>query len=272
MYSEFHHWTIDDFSVISEICEKKFRSVLKVKYKINDLIYVLKVIHVNKNEKLLKNEVNIHNKLKHQHILKCYGAFIEEQLPDKKYIYMILEYMPEGNIFDYIEKYGQFQEYTIIEIAKQIYSAIEYCHKKGIIHRDIKPENILVESVIDGIPLIKLADFGHAIKKETFNGYAGTIHYRAPEMLKKMCSNKNVDLWSLGVLLYKLATNELPFDYKSQSDDFLIHDTNDLDKLKLLPIEKVDYSLIKSNKIKNIIVNLLMPNPNDRIFIQEEVM
>jgi len=225
-----------------------------------------------------RNEIKIQAIVNHPHIITLHGWFIGSA-PSKKWrslrediigsndqcIYMILDFAEKGELLGYIRK-NTLDEITILSIGKQLASAIEYCHAAGIMHRDIKLENILVDSVIDGIPQVKISDFGLATTRIECQEYAGTLDYMAPEMLQGSKYTREVDLWSLGIVIYELSQGKFPFD--SVSEPHLSQDDQESsdEKLEQRIIQgDVDYTEFKSEKIKGIVSILLNMEPTQRV-------
>ncbi|XP_037725420.1 serine/threonine-protein kinase SIK2-like isoform X3 [Drosophila subpulchrella] len=152
-------------------------------------------------------EVEIMKDLKHPHIIKLYQA-----METKKMIYIVTEYASQGDIFDYMIKYGRMPESTARHKFWQIISAVEYLHNKGIVHRDLKAENLLLDRNMN----IKIADFGlsnHFEPGELLATWCGSAPYAAPESFeRKQYSGPEFDIWTLGVVLYVLVSGALPFD------------------------------------------------------------
>ncbi|XP_033240816.1 serine/threonine-protein kinase par-1 isoform X2 [Drosophila pseudoobscura] len=152
-------------------------------------------------------EVEIMKRLKHPHIIKLYQV-----METKNMIYIVSEYASQGEIFDYIAKYGRMSESAARFKFWQIISAVEYCHKKGIVHRDLKAENLLLDCSMS----IKIADFGfsnHFKPGELLATWCGSPPYAAPEVFEgKQYTGPEIDIWSLGVVLYVLVCGALPFD------------------------------------------------------------
>nr|XP_023028596.1 serine/threonine-protein kinase MARK1-like [Leptinotarsa decemlineata] len=123
-----------------------------------------------------------------------------------------MEYVSGGDLFDYLESHGRMEEPEARAKFMQIVSAVEYCHEKGIVHRDLKDSNILLDSEMN----IKVTDFG--LSNEFTPGYelntfCGSPHFAAPEIfLRIKYDGPEVDVWSLGVILFVLVTRTLPFD------------------------------------------------------------
>lgn len=98
-----------------------------------------KLVDTRGIEKQIKREIEIQSRLKHKNVLCMYGYFW-----DKKRVYMILEYCPCGNMYEYLDTCKRFSERRAASYIRKITAAIDYCHYMGVIHRDIKPENILL--------------------------------------------------------------------------------------------------------------------------------
>ncbi|KAF2900538.1 hypothetical protein ILUMI_05649 [Ignelater luminosus] len=152
-------------------------------------------------------EVDIMKRLDHPHIIKLYQV-----METKNMIYLVSEYASQGEIFDYIARYGRMTEETARKTFWQILSAVEYCHNRNIVHRDLKAENLLLDSNNN----IKIADFGFS-NYYTAGGqlstWCGSPPYAAPEVFEgKKYTGPEIDIWSLGVVLYVLVCGALPFD------------------------------------------------------------
>jgi serine/threonine protein kinase len=143
----------------------------------------------------------------------CVNLIALFQSPKK--VYMVLELLTGGELFDRIISKGSFSEKEASDLMGTLTSAIKYLHGVGIVHRDLKPENLLYSSQADDAQ-IKVMDFGLAkahvgSEKNTMQTACGTPGYVAPEVLKNKPYGPAVDMWSLGVILYILLCGFPPF-------------------------------------------------------------
>jgi len=155
----------------------------------------------------LFREVRIMKFLDHPNIVKLY-----EVIETDKTLYLIMEYASGGEVFDYLVAHGRMKEKEARSKFRQIVSSVQYCHQKQIIHRDLKAENLLLDADMN----IKIADFGFSNEFSPGNKldtFCGSPPYAAPELFQgKKYDGPEVDVWSLGVILYTLVSGSLPFD------------------------------------------------------------
>ncbi|XXG78933.1 hypothetical protein AAC387_Pa09g0107 [Persea americana] len=204
----------------------------------------------------IKREIGTLKLLKHPNVVRLY-----EVIASKTKIYMVLEYVTGGELFDKIEHRTRLPEDEGRKLFQQLIDAVSYCHDKGVFHRDLKPENVLVDAKGN----IKISDFGLSALPEHFRDdgllhtTCGSPHYVAPEVLdNRGYDGTTSDLWSCGVILYVILTGYLPFD-----------DTN----LAVLyhKIRKGIHQIPKwiSPGARNMISRILDPNPRTRISVAE---
>lgn len=179
-----------------------------------------KIVINQKDTAHTKAERNILESIKHPFIVDLIYAF---QTGGK--LYLILEYLPGGELFMHLEREGIFSEDTACFYLAEITLALEHLHSCGIIYRDLKPENILLDK--DGH--VKLTDFGlckEALEDgETTHTFCGTVEYMAPEVLLRSGHAKSVDWWSLGALMFDMLTGGPPFtaSTRKKTIDKILH-------------------------------------------------
>jgi serine/threonine protein kinase KIN1/2 len=129
--------------------------------------------------------------------------------------YMLFEFVNGGQMLDYIISHGRLKEKNARKFARQIASALDYCHRNSIVHRDLKIENILISKTGD----IKIIDFGLSnlfSPRDHLKTFCGSLYFAAPELLQaKQYTGPEVDIWSFGVVLYVLVCGKVPFDDQS---------------------------------------------------------
>uniref|UniRef100_A0A673KW08 non-specific serine/threonine protein kinase n=1 Tax=Sinocyclocheilus rhinocerous TaxID=307959 RepID=A0A673KW08_9TELE len=159
------------------------------------------------NLEKIYREVQIMKMLDHPHIIKLYQV-----METKNMLYLVTEYAKNGEIFDYLAKHGRLSEPEARRKFWQILSAVEYCHNLNIVHRDLKAENLL----LDGHMNIKIADFGFGNffqPGKPLATWCGSPPYAAPEVFEgQQYEGPQLDIWSMGVVLYVLVCGALPFD------------------------------------------------------------
>ncbi|XP_056374260.1 maternal embryonic leucine zipper kinase [Hyla sarda] len=157
----------------------------------------------------VKTEIDAMKNLSHQHVCRLYNVI---ETPKK--MFMVLEYCPGGELFDYIIAKDRLTEEEARVFFRQIVSAVAYIHSEGYAHRDLKPENLLIDEDHN----LKLIDFGLCAKPKGGMDYhlmtcCGSPAYAAPELIQgKAYIGSEADIWSMGVLMYALMCGYLPFD------------------------------------------------------------
>ncbi|BFG00244.1 5'-AMP-activated protein kinase catalytic subunit alpha-2 [Drosophila madeirensis] len=155
----------------------------------------------------IRREIQNLKLFRHPHIIKLYQV-----ISTPSDIFMIMEYVSGGELFDYIVKHGKLQEHQARRFFQQIISGVDYCHRHMIVHRDLKPENLLLDHNMH----VKIADFGLSnmmLDGEFLRTSCGSPNYAAPEVISgKLYAGPEVDIWSCGVILYALLCGTLPFD------------------------------------------------------------
>jgi len=228
--------------------------------------------------KQVEKEINALRLCNHPNVVQFH-----EVLEVENTVYLIMEYVPHGELFDYIKSRGRLSEPEAVYLAKQVVSALDYCHRCGIVHRDIKPENVL----IDDLNNIKIVDFGlatfylssdysgaesaplpspeeidHKPEADNFKQLqtqCGSPHYAAPEVLLGLgYHGPSADIWSLGVMLYAMVTGSLPFTART------------IPQLVQKIVSGVyRFAPFMSRNAKHLIGSMLRVNPRDRITMRE---
>ncbi|CAK9019607.1 Aurora kinase A (Aurora 2) (Aurora family kinase 1) (Aurora/IPL1-related kinase 1) (ARK-1) (Aurora-related kinase 1) (Ipl1- and aurora-related kinase 1) (Serine/threonine-protein kinase 6) (Serine/threonine-protein kinase Ayk1) (Serine/threonine-protein kinase aurora-A), partial [Durusdinium trenchii] len=235
-----------DFEIGKPLGRGKYGIVYKATVKRTKQVVALKVLDKEQLQRddmytQLRQEVEIHSRLKHTNILQLLGYFY-----CPKRVYLILEFAANGELYKRMKAQpdGKFDETTAAKYVAQLASALDYCHSFNVIHRDVKPENILLSQD----DCLKLADFGWAAHdRRGYNGYmstarlnlssqisagvngerersshfnlgnrrttmCGTLDYLAPEMVRGKAYDETVDNWTVGVLAYELLVGTPPFE------------------------------------------------------------
>ena len=250
--------TFESFEILSLLGEGSFGKVCKVKLKQTNEIFAMKILN---KEFLLRNrllkyaitECNILKQSKCPFIITLHYAF---QTPEN--LYMVMDYCPGGDLSLQIQ-INLFEEEEAKFYIAELILAIEYLHNHNILYRDLKPENILISS--DGH--IKLVDFGLArenAKDTVAKSFCGSPSYLSPEMVKKQGASKDTDIYGIGAVLYELISGTTPF-YGNDLRTLY----NNITKKRLL------FPEFFSDKLKNLLKQLLEKDPKKRIGITEDI-
>ncbi|CRK93040.1 CLUMA_CG006585, isoform A, partial [Clunio marinus] len=155
----------------------------------------------------VEREIAIMKLIDHPHVLGLSDVY-----ENKKYLYLVLEHVSGGELFDYLVKKGRLTPKEARRFFRQIISALDFCHSHSICHRDLKPENLLLDDKNN----IKIADFGMASLQPMgfmLETSCGSPHYACPEVIRgEKYDGRRADVWSCGVILYALLVGALPFD------------------------------------------------------------
>ncbi len=201
------------YQIVEKIGEGGMANVYKAKCNLLNRFVAVKILKsefVDDKDFIAKfnSESQSAAKLSHPNIVNIYDIGVEGDIN-----YIIMEYVEGITLKEAILENAPFENKMIIDISTQISAALSHAHKNKIIHRDIKPQNILITKD----KRIKVADFGiaRAVSDATVVNTAnlmGTVHYASPEQLKGSLVDERTDIYSLGVIMYEMATGKLPYE------------------------------------------------------------
>ncbi|KAJ7559565.1 hypothetical protein O6H91_04G091400 [Diphasiastrum complanatum] len=202
----------------------------------------------------IKREISTMKLVKHPNIVQ-----LHEVLASKTKIYIVIEYITGGELFDKIVKKGRLQEDEARKYFQQLINAVDYCHSRGVYHRDLKPENLLLDA--DGN--LKVSDFGLSALPQQLRAdgllhtTCGTPNYVAPEVINnKGYNGATADLWSCGVILFVLMAGYLPFD-----------ESNLMNLYRKIYRAEFRCPSWFSTGARRLVSRILYPNPKSRITI-----
>lgn len=202
---------IDDYLELHEISSGGFGKVVLARHRESGRFVAVKIVEKNlslSQEIMIQNEVTVLSMTKHPNLVKLLDLY-----EDLKNLYLVMEYLPYGSALEWLQKpKSNITRGKVVVMLKQIASATEYLHSRGIIHRDIKLSNVLICNIEAN--KFKLIDFGLACftgPGEVAKGCVGSYRHVAPEMYLGRCYREEVDSWSFGVLAYYSLTMTFPF-------------------------------------------------------------
>ncbi len=243
----------DDYVIGKELGRGRFSVVCECVHKQTGIHCAVKIIDkatIEPEEKsLLRTEIAVLKLVDHPNIIRLEGLY-----ESKNYIYIVMEMLKGGELFERIVGRPRFSELEAAKLMKPLMESVAYLHDLGIVHRDLKPENILCGENLDDL---KIADFGLSkmiLPKEKMDAACGTLSYVAPEVLTMQGYGKEADLWSVGVILFLVLCGKLPFDGEDHNE--IIRSTIQAD-LKVNP--NVWHKL--SDDAKSLICALLNKSP-----------
>ncbi|KAJ8277475.1 hypothetical protein GJAV_G00075560 [Gymnothorax javanicus] len=222
--------------------------------------YATKILKKTIDKKIVRTEIGVLLRLSHPNIIR-----LKEIFETETEIALILELVTGGELFDRIVERGYYSERDAAHVIKQILEAVAYLHENGVVHRDLKPENLLYADLSLDAPL-KIADFGLSKiidEQVTMKTVCGTPGYCAPEILRGNAYGSEVDMWSVGVILYILLCGFEPF-FDPRGDQYMYS-----------RILNCDYEFVSpwwdevSLNAKDLVSKLIVQDPHKRLTVQQ---
>ena len=217
-------------------------------------------IITTEDKELVSIEIGILKLCHHPNIVR-----LLDHLENTDYIYIVTEYIEGGTLANYFKKKRfNFSERQATNIMSQIANGVKYLHQYGIVHRDLKPDNIMITQQND-YGVIKIMDFGLSKivspNEKMVDGY-GTLSYVAPEVLLRTPYNKEVDIWSMGVILFYMLSGHLPFRGSKEQEvaEKIVYEPLDFDE---------DDWETRTQKVQDLISCCLEKKAEDRITIEQ---
>lgn len=244
---------INNYQFVEKIGSGSFGAVYKAIHLPTSLIVSIKTMEIDiidSDESKIKllSEVNILRSLHHPFIAEFFDFFETDH-----HFYIVMEYCPNGSLYDFLLKYKKLDEGTAMRIFHQLISSLEYLHfTKHIVHRDLKSRNIMFDHKYN----IKLIDFGLSKQFQTqdanFLTHCGTPAYMPPEIIQNNPYNTECDIWSLAVILYEMLMGKRPFSDKNRNILF-----------KRILTEEPIYNGL-SDELTSLLSGMLKKNPAER--------
>ncbi|CAM1311298.1 CAMK4 (predicted) [Pycnogonum litorale] len=251
-----HRPFLNYYEKLEELGRGATSVVHKCRHKLTGKGEAVKIIQKNIEQKIIRTEIGVLLKLNHRNVIKLKEVF---ETPTE--IYLVLELVTGGELFERIVERGYYTEKDASDALRQILEGLAYLQENDVVHRDLKPENLLYEDE-DEHSKLKIADFGlskimgHDALMQTI---CGTPSYCAPEVLLNKGYDKEVDMWSAGVIAYILVCGFEPF-YDERGDQEMFK-----------RIVKGDYEFVSpwwddvSLIAKDLISNMLVVDPKERL-------
>ena len=243
----------DRYEIIEKVGEGGMAYVFKARDNLLNRYVAVKILkeEFSKDEvfvKRFRTEAQSAASLIHPNIVSVFDVG-----EDKGISYIVMELLESKTLKDYIQEKGPLSSEITLKIAAQIASALEAAHKAHIVHRDIKPQNIILNQNL----VAKVTDFGIAkVTNATsatitsFGKTMGSVHYFSPEHAKGGYTDAKSDLYSLGVVMYEMATGKLPFDAESAVSVALKH-------IQEVPVEPIVVNPSVSKALNDIIMKAM---------------
>ncbi|XP_062412385.1 calcium/calmodulin-dependent protein kinase type IV [Sardina pilchardus] len=250
----------DFYTVGAELGRGATSVVYRCEEKETQKPFAAKVLKKTIDKKIVRTEIGVLLRLSHPNIIR-----LKEIFETETEISLILELVTGGELFDRIVERGYYSERDAAHVIKQILEAVAYLHKNGVVHRDLKPENLLYADMSLNAPL-KIADFGLSKiidEQVTMKTVCGTPGYCAPEILRGNAYGPEVDMWSVGVILYILLCGFEPF-FDPRGDQYMYS-----------RILNCDYEFVSpwwdevSLNAKDLVGKLIVQDPHKRLTVEQ---
>ncbi|KAG7513879.1 calcium/calmodulin-dependent protein kinase type IV [Solea senegalensis] len=253
--------TVEEFyNLSSELGRGATSVVYRCEEKQTEKPFAVKVLKKTIDKKIVRTEIGVLLRLSHPNIIQ-----LKEIFETDTDIALVLELVTGGELFDRIVERGYYSERDAAHVIKQILEAVAYLHENGVVHRDLKPENLLYADLSLDAPL-KIADFGLSKiidDQVTMKTVCGTPGYCAPEILRGNAYGPEVDMWSVGVILYILLCGFEPF-FDPRGDQYMY-----------TRILNCDYEFVSpwwddvSLNAKDLVSKLIVLDPLKRLSVRE---
>lgn len=200
----------DNYDIKALIGKGSFSRVVRVEHKATKQPYAIKMIKIRDGKDLLECELTVLRKVKHEYIVQLHEVF---ECAER--VYLVMELLTGGELFDRIASRGSFTERDATQVLQMVLEGVRYLHALGITHRDLKPENLLYYHPGPDSKIM-ITDFGLSKTRqnstnETMDTTCGTPEYIAPEILLRCSYTNAVDMWAIGVITYILLSGQMPF-------------------------------------------------------------
>lgn len=246
----------EDFELLCVVGRGAFGKVFQVRKRDTGEVFAMKVmrkdrIRAKDHHEYVRAERDVLTSIVHPYVVTLRYSF---QTPSR--LYLVLDFVNGGHLFFQLFRAGTFDERRARLYTAEIVLAVAHLHSLGIVHRDLKPENVL----LDAEGHVRITDFGLAKAgawddpNERSNSFIGTLEYMAPEIIAATGHGKEVDWWSVGILLYEMLTGVAPFRAKGK---------NQLQKLIMAAKLKLPPYL--SSQAASLIRSLLAKDPAKRL-------
>mmetsp|Transcript_18431 Transcript_18431/g.33032 ORF Transcript_18431/g.33032 Transcript_18431/m.33032 type:complete len:424 (+) Transcript_18431:71-1342(+) len=204
--------TLPEYSIRETIGQGTFGKVKSAIHKKTGSKRAIKIINKDRiarstDKKRILKEIKILQRLDHPNIIKLF-----EVVDSKRNIFLVMDYIPNGELFNFIVDHGRLEEWQGSRLFRQLIDAVDYMHSQNVVHRDLKPENLLLDEKV----CLRICDFGLGNVNDKgfmFKTACGSPCYVAPEMIAGgFYHGAPVDIWACGVILYAMICGYLPFE------------------------------------------------------------